>query len=82
MPIHLPERLETEGVRELSSHALMQLGASRVFLTTDERNMASCKLAERAGFNLEGTIRNDHRNLHGLLRNTRVYSRIPKGEKD
>jgi RimJ/RimL family protein N-acetyltransferase len=73
--------LMTEGVRALSSHALDKLGASRVFLTTDERNMASWKLAERAGFELEGTIRNDRRNLHGVLRNTRVYSRIPKGEE-
>lgn len=75
--------LMTEGVRALSSHALEQLGASRVFLTTDERNMASWKLAERAGFDLEGTIRNDRRNLQGAFRNTRVYSRIPKeGEQD
>ena len=73
--------LMTEGVRTLSSHALDHLGASRVFLTTDERNMASWKLAERAGFELEGTIRNDRRNLQGVLRNTRVYSRIPKGEQ-
>jgi len=36
--------LMTEGVRALSSHALMQLGASRVFLTTDKRNMASWRL--------------------------------------
>lgn len=71
--------LITEGVRALCDHALEQLGASRVFLTTDERNMASWKLAERAGFELEGTIRNDRRDLQGALRNTRVYSRIPKG---
>lgn len=67
----------TEGVRELSSHALYHLGASRVFLTTDERNTASWRLAERAGFELEGTMRNDRLNLEGSLRNTRVYSKIP-----
>jgi len=53
------------------------LNASRVFLTTDEMNIASWRLAERAGFELEGTLRNDRRNLSGGLRNTRVYSRVP-----
>ncbi|GAA5481112.1 GNAT family N-acetyltransferase [Haloferula sargassicola] len=73
--------LITEGVRSLSRHALDYLGASRVFLTTDDLNTASWRLAERAGFELEGTIRNDRRNLHGNLRNTRVYSIIQKGEQ-
>lgn len=69
--------LITEGVLALSNYALNSLGASRVFLTTDEANVASWKLAERAGFELEGTLRNERRNLSGGLRNTRVYSRIP-----
>lgn len=68
--------LVTEGVRALASHALTALGASRVFLTTDERNVRSWRLAERAGFELEGTLRNDRKNLEGTLRNTRVYSRV------
>jgi RimJ/RimL family protein N-acetyltransferase len=69
--------LITEGVSALSDYALDSLNASRVFLTTDEMNIASWKLAERAGFELEGTLRSDRRNLAGTLRNTRVYSRIP-----
>ncbi|GAA5116830.1 GNAT family N-acetyltransferase [Luteolibacter yonseiensis] len=69
--------LMTEGVSALAGHALGSLGASRVFLTTDDRNVASWKLAERVGFELEGTMRNERRNLAGALRNTRVYSRIP-----
>lgn len=69
--------LMTEGVVALSRYALDQLGASRVFLTTDELNLSSWRLAERAGFKLEGTIRNDRRNLQGALRNTRVYSMVP-----
>ncbi len=69
--------LITEGVVALADHALQQLNASRVFLTTDEKNIASCKLAERAGFELEGTLRNERHNLQGELRNTRIYSRVP-----
>ena len=66
----------TEGVAALTEYALQQLGANRVFLTTDELNMASWRLAERAGFQLEGTLRNDRLNIQGQLRNTRVYSRV------
>jgi RimJ/RimL family protein N-acetyltransferase len=68
--------LVTEGVRALTDHALEVLGATRVFLTTDTQNVPSWKLAERAGFELEGILRKDRRNLSGGLRDTRVYSRI------
>jgi RimJ/RimL family protein N-acetyltransferase len=68
--------LVTEGVKCLADHALQVLKASRIFLTTDEQNVASWRLAERAGFELEGTLRNERLNLAGTLRNTRVYSRI------
>ena len=57
--------------------ALVHDSVARVFLTTDDRNEASWRLAERAGFELEGILRNDRRNLAGGLRDTRVYSRIP-----
>ena len=68
--------LMTEGVRALADHALDSLRATRVFLTTDTLNVASWKLAERAGFELEGILRNDRRSLSGGLRDTRVHSRI------
>lgn len=69
--------LMTEGVRALAGYALEQLGASRVYLTVDNKNTASCRLAERCGFQLEGILRNERLNLQGGLRDTRVYSRIP-----
>lgn len=68
--------LITEGVAALTEHALHDLRASRVFLTTDERNVASWRLAERAGFQFEGTLRNERLDLRGEFRNTRVYARI------
>lgn len=71
----------TEGVAALTEYALQQLGASRVFLTTDELNRASWRLAERAGFQLEGTLRHDRLNIQGQLRNTRVYSRVRDGRQ-
>ena len=66
--------LMTEGVRALARHAIDALGARRVFLTTDERNSRSRALAERAGFEYEGTLRQDRLDLQGRLRNTRVYA--------
>ena len=66
--------LMTEGVRALARHAIEVLGANRVFLTTDERNQRSRRLAERAGFEFEGTLRRDRLDLEGKLRNTRVYA--------
>ena len=66
--------LMTEGVRALARHAIEVLGANRVFLTTDERNERSRRLAERAGFEFEGTLRRDRLDIEGKLRNTRVYA--------
>lgn len=68
--------LMTEGVRALSDYALLELQANRVYLTTDNKNIASWKLAERCGFTLEGILRNERLNLQGELRDTRVYARI------
>jgi RimJ/RimL family protein N-acetyltransferase len=67
--------LITEGVRALADHALTALAANRVFLTCDDRNVRSWQLAERAGFELEGTMANERLDLRGRLRNTRVYAR-------
>ncbi len=74
--------LITEAVVCLSDCALTELAASRVFLTTDERNVASWRLAVRAGFVFEGTLRNERFDLSGALRNTKVYARIPDDVKE
>lgn len=68
--------LMTEGVKTLVQQAFAQLGASRVFLTTDEKNLNSIKLATAAGFVLEGTLRHERLDLEGKLRNTRVYALV------
>jgi len=69
--------LVTEGVKALADFALAELGAQRVFLTTDNANVRSWKLAERAGFELEGILRNERLDLDGKPRDTRVYARVP-----
>ncbi|MBL8604869.1 MAG: GNAT family N-acetyltransferase [Myxococcales bacterium] len=75
-PQYSGQGLMTEGVRALTEHALTVLKANRVFLTTDARNEASWRLAERAGFALEGVLRNERFDLEGKLRDTRVYARV------
>lgn len=73
---YLGRGLISEGVEALTHYALADLQANRVFLTMDERNLASRRLAERVGFEFEGTLRRDRKNTQGGLRNTRVYSRV------
>lgn len=69
--------LMTEGVKALAEHALSDLKATRVIITCDNLNIASWRLADRAGFQLEGILRNERLDAQGRLRDTRLYSRIP-----
>jgi len=71
----------TEAVRALTDHALEKLGANRVFLTTDDRNTGSWRVAERAGFTLEGILRNERHNPAGGLRDTRIYARVAESRR-
>ena len=71
---YLGNGLISEGVAALAQFALVTLQANRVYLTMDENNLPSRRLAERVGFEFEGTLRKDRRNPRGELRNTRVYS--------
>lgn len=62
-------------------HALLELGfgnlaLARIEIITDEQNLAARQVAEKAGFQLEGILRNERRAPDGVLRNTCVYARI------
>ena len=67
----------TEGVQALVACAFDHLGAQRVELIADEENIASRKVAERCGFELEGVRRNVLRGPDNRLRNGCVYARLP-----
>ena len=67
----------TEAVIALTEYAFQHIRAVRVELITDEENVASCRVAERAGFVLEGVLRNERRAPDASLRNTCVYARFP-----
>lgn len=66
----------TEAARAVSEAAFEQLGARRVEIRCDDRNRRSAQVAERAGFALEGILRQDTRHFDGSLRDTRVYARV------
>ena len=71
---HTSQGLVTEAVRALNRMAFDQLQAQRVEIRMDERNTASWRVAERAGFTLEAVLRNEARDVAGGVRNTRVYA--------
>ena len=69
----------TEAVRGIAAFAFGALGAKRLEIRCDPLNRASARVAERAGFRLEGELRSDARGTDGTLRNTLVFSAVPSG---
>jgi RimJ/RimL family protein N-acetyltransferase len=68
--------IATEAVRALNRLAFDRLDARRVEIRMDDDNVASSKVAERAGFTFEGLLRCDSLAVDGAPRNTRVYARV------
>lgn len=68
----------TEAVRGISDFAFDVLDARRVEIRCDSRNLSSARVAERAGFRLEGELRNNELDTGGVPRNTLVYAMIPE----
>lgn len=68
--------LITEAVRGVVAFASTVLGMRRIVSLADAENLPSCLVAERAGFDLEGTLRQERKAPDGSLRNTRVYAWI------
>ena len=63
-----------EAVRAVTRLFVDEMKFSRIEIRTDDRNERSARVAERAGFQLEGVLRNECRDHQGELRGTRVYS--------
>ena len=71
----------TEAVRALSRMAFDDLEALRAEIRTDDNNVPSQKVAERAGFTLEAVLRFDSATRDGAPRSTRVYARVRGAEE-
>lgn len=67
----------TEAVHAITAFAFDVIGAHRVEIHCDERNVRSAAVARRAGFELEGILRNEARSHASLeLRNTMVFAKV------
>lgn len=65
----------TEATQGLVAIAI-GLGAVRIEITSDSRNAASRRVAEKSGFALEGIRRNHRRDTAGILADSCMYARI------
>jgi RimJ/RimL family protein N-acetyltransferase len=68
----------TEAVRGLTGFAFDELGARRVEILCDSRNRRSARVAELAGYRLEGELRNAELGADGVLSDTLVFSMLPE----
>src|SRR5215210_2207689 len=68
----------TEAVRGITAFAFGHLGARRVEIRCDSLNRKSARVAERAGYRLEGELRNAEVGADGRLRNVLVFSMTPE----
>lgn len=64
----------TEAVRALVTFAQRDLGANRLEICCDPRNLVSRRIAERCGFALEGILRRNMRDPYGGLRDSCMYA--------
>jgi RimJ/RimL family protein N-acetyltransferase len=69
----------TEALRSLAEYLLVVHAFRRIEVRCDDENTRSSKVAERAGFTLEGTQKCESRDHHAKLRDTRVYARVQRG---
>ncbi|POZ63457.1 GNAT family N-acetyltransferase [Chromobacterium alticapitis] len=66
--------LISEAARAICAFARQELGLRRIACLSDELNVASRRVAERAGFTLEGIMRQERIAPDGSLRNTALYA--------
>lgn len=67
----------SEAVNAITHFAFETVGAHRVEIRCDERNLRSAAVARRAGFDLEGILRNEARHHLTLeLRDTMVFAQV------
>ncbi len=67
--------LMTEAVCGIADFAFEVLKAQRVEIQCDARNQKSANLARRAGFDLEGRLKNHCRDDFGVLSDTLIFAR-------
>ncbi len=69
--------LVTEAVRALTRVGFETLRANRIQICCDARNVRSRLVAERSGYRLEATLRNERLAADGALRTTLMFAMLP-----
>ena len=69
--------IATRAVDAIVEYAFNELGLKRVFAGVFASNPASARVLEKAGFRLEGRLR-DHVTKHGRLMDLLMYGRLPQ----
>ncbi|MGZ0040275.1 GNAT family N-acetyltransferase [Paenibacillus ottowii] len=65
-----------EAVNSIADFAIQHLHANRVEIRCDSRNTRSAKVAERAGFILEGILRNIEYDEEGSMAHQMVFAKV------
>lgn len=66
----------TAAVRAVSGYAFGTVGLNRLGIGHSVENPASCRVAEKAGFALEGTLRQFYRCGDGMLYDEHLHGRL------
>lgn len=66
----------TESTEAIAKFAFETLGAKRVEIRCDLKNVRSQRIPDSLGFKLEGTLRNNTLSTSGELRDTLVFAKI------
>ncbi|HLJ54357.1 MAG TPA: GNAT family protein [Chthonomonadaceae bacterium] len=68
----------TEAVRLITELAFTTLGAKRVFIRCAAANTRSAAVPPRAGYTLEGVLRNSHVDARGALHDMMLFAMTPE----
>ncbi|WP_159888638.1 GNAT family N-acetyltransferase [Paenibacillus puerhi] len=66
----------TEAVVAIEQFAIRELNANRIEIHCDSRNTRSARVAERAGYPLEATLRRNSIAVDGTLRDTMIFAKV------
>ncbi|MFF2885794.1 GNAT family N-acetyltransferase [Paenibacillus sp. NPDC057967] len=77
---HSGQGYMTEAVERITEFAIQELQANRIEIRIDASNERSIRVAERLGFTLEGTLRNEKCDVYGKLSHTRIYAKVRGAE--
>ena len=69
----------SESTEAIAKFAFETLGAKRVEIRCDSKNVRSQHIPDRLGFKLEGTFQCDSRSPSGELRDTLVFAKVKGG---